>query len=204
MCIDTDGNLLQALTPENESNPQLRRAQYQALDNGLSGKIACELVQRKIEAQLVTLKKHPELPLQERVVEIIETALKYFYLNPVPKRYHDVEFLMQVEATVANVYFEALSEMPIKWEKTIAPPCPSLPHVYGICFARGMVLLDSRKERSHVKPSAFDYILVDTLDEALSVLADSNLEAKVLAGGQSLLPMLNMRLDTRKQEIRER
>ena len=45
-----------------------------------------------------------------------------------------------------------------------------------------------------MKPSAFDYIRVDTLDEALSVLANSNLEAKVLAGGQSLLPMLNMRL----------
>ena len=45
-----------------------------------------------------------------------------------------------------------------------------------------------------MKPSAFDYIRVDTLDEALSVLADSDLEANVLAGGQSLLPMLNMRL----------
>jgi len=45
-----------------------------------------------------------------------------------------------------------------------------------------------------MKPSAFDYIRVDTLDEALSVLADGDLEAKVLAGGQSLLPILNMRL----------
>src|SRR2546423_12117334 len=45
-----------------------------------------------------------------------------------------------------------------------------------------------------MKPSAFDYIRVETLDEALSVLADSNLEAKILAGGQSLLPILNMRL----------
>ena len=45
-----------------------------------------------------------------------------------------------------------------------------------------------------MKPPAFDYIRVDTLDEALSVLADGDLEAKVLAGGQSLLPILNMRL----------
>jgi CO/xanthine dehydrogenase FAD-binding subunit len=45
-----------------------------------------------------------------------------------------------------------------------------------------------------MKPSAFDYIRVETLDEALSVLADSDLEAKILAGGQSLLPILNMRL----------
>ena len=45
-----------------------------------------------------------------------------------------------------------------------------------------------------MKPSAFDYIRVDTLDEALSLIGDAALEAKVLAGGQSLLPMLNMRL----------
>ena len=45
-----------------------------------------------------------------------------------------------------------------------------------------------------MKPSAFDYIRADTLDEALSVLADGELEAKILAGGQSLLPLMNMRL----------
>jgi 2-furoyl-CoA dehydrogenase FAD binding subunit len=45
-----------------------------------------------------------------------------------------------------------------------------------------------------VKPAAFEYIRVDTVEEALSVLSESDLEAKVLAGGQSLLPLLNMRL----------
>jgi 2-furoyl-CoA dehydrogenase FAD binding subunit len=45
-----------------------------------------------------------------------------------------------------------------------------------------------------MKPAAFDYIRVDALDEALEVLADPDLEAKVLAGGQSLIPMMNMRL----------
>jgi carbon-monoxide dehydrogenase medium subunit/2-furoyl-CoA dehydrogenase FAD binding subunit len=45
-----------------------------------------------------------------------------------------------------------------------------------------------------MKPCAFDYIRVDTLDEALSVLADVNLDGKILAGGQSLMPLLNMRL----------
>jgi 2-furoyl-CoA dehydrogenase FAD binding subunit len=45
-----------------------------------------------------------------------------------------------------------------------------------------------------MKPSAFEYIRVETLDEALSVLADTELGAKILAGGQSLVPMLNMRL----------
>jgi CO/xanthine dehydrogenase FAD-binding subunit len=45
-----------------------------------------------------------------------------------------------------------------------------------------------------MKPAAFDYIRVDSLDEALEVLADRDLDAKVLAGGQSPIPMMNMRL----------
>ena|SRR5438067_12182345 len=45
-----------------------------------------------------------------------------------------------------------------------------------------------------MKPCAFDYVRVDTLDEALSVLADVNFDGKILAGGQSLMPLLNMRL----------
>ena len=45
-----------------------------------------------------------------------------------------------------------------------------------------------------MKPSAFDYVRVETLDEVFEVLAESGPEAKILAGGQSLLPMMNMRL----------
>jgi carbon-monoxide dehydrogenase medium subunit len=45
-----------------------------------------------------------------------------------------------------------------------------------------------------VKPSAFAYSAPESLDEALAVLADADGDAKVLAGGQSLLPILNMRL----------
>ena len=45
-----------------------------------------------------------------------------------------------------------------------------------------------------MKPAPFDYVRAETLDEALEVLAREGGEARVLAGGQSLLPMLNMRL----------
>ena len=45
-----------------------------------------------------------------------------------------------------------------------------------------------------MKPAAFDYVRAETLDEALDVLAREGGEARILAGGQSLLPMLNMRL----------
>jgi carbon-monoxide dehydrogenase medium subunit len=43
-------------------------------------------------------------------------------------------------------------------------------------------------------PPAFDYARPATVDEAVRALADAGEEAKVLAGGQSLLPLLRLRL----------
>ncbi|MEO6501640.1 MAG: xanthine dehydrogenase family protein subunit M [Jatrophihabitantaceae bacterium] len=45
-----------------------------------------------------------------------------------------------------------------------------------------------------MKPPAFDYSRPESLDEALGLLAEFGPDAKVLAGGQSLLPLLSMRL----------
>jgi len=45
-----------------------------------------------------------------------------------------------------------------------------------------------------VKPAAFEYHAPRTVDEALALLDAHGDEAKVLAGGQSLVPMMNMRL----------
>ena len=45
-----------------------------------------------------------------------------------------------------------------------------------------------------MKPSPFAYSAPESLEEALSVLARVGGDGKVLAGGQSLLPILNMRL----------
>ena len=45
-----------------------------------------------------------------------------------------------------------------------------------------------------MKPSAFAYAAPSSLEEALDVLAQAGGDAKVLAGGQSLVPILNMRL----------
>src|SRR2546425_9081936 len=45
-----------------------------------------------------------------------------------------------------------------------------------------------------MKPSRFQYCAPDMLDEALALLDQCGGEAKVLAGGQSLIPLLNMRL----------
>ena len=45
-----------------------------------------------------------------------------------------------------------------------------------------------------MKPAAFDYVRAEAAAEALQVLHAEGANARVLAGGQSLLPMLNMRL----------
>jgi len=45
-----------------------------------------------------------------------------------------------------------------------------------------------------VKPAAFDYHRVDRIEDALERLAELGEDAKVLAGGQSLVPMMNFRL----------
>jgi 2-furoyl-CoA dehydrogenase FAD binding subunit len=45
-----------------------------------------------------------------------------------------------------------------------------------------------------MKPRPFDYVRPDTVEEALALLAEHGEDARILAGGQSLLPMLNLRL----------
>jgi aerobic carbon-monoxide dehydrogenase medium subunit len=45
-----------------------------------------------------------------------------------------------------------------------------------------------------VIPAEFDYVAPDTLDEALSALSQGGEDAKLLAGGHSLLPLMKLRL----------
>jgi 2-furoyl-CoA dehydrogenase FAD binding subunit len=45
-----------------------------------------------------------------------------------------------------------------------------------------------------MKPAPFDYVRAETLDEALTVLAAEGGDARIIAGGQSLMAMLNTRL----------
>ena len=45
-----------------------------------------------------------------------------------------------------------------------------------------------------MKPPLFDYYAPENLDEALALLDKFGGDARVLAGGQSLVPLMNMRL----------
>lgn len=50
-------------------------------------------------------------------------------------------------------------------------------------------------------PASFDYLAPTSVDEALAALAEHGDDAKVLAGGQSLLPVLRMRLNAPEKVI---
>ena len=43
-------------------------------------------------------------------------------------------------------------------------------------------------------PAEFDYVRPGSLDEALTALRDGGEDAKILAGGHSLLPLMKLRL----------
>ena len=45
-----------------------------------------------------------------------------------------------------------------------------------------------------MKPAAFDYVRAESRDEALDVLAREGSDANILAGGQTLVPLLSMRI----------
>src|SRR5580704_8927457 len=45
-----------------------------------------------------------------------------------------------------------------------------------------------------MKPRPFDYVRPDTVAEVLALLVEHGDDARILAGGQSLVPMLNLRL----------
>src|SRR6185437_8170222 len=54
----------------------------------------------------------------------------------------------------------------------------------------------SPARRRQMKPAAFEYVRAASLEEALAALAKRQGEARALAGGQTLGPMLNLRLAT--------
>jgi carbon-monoxide dehydrogenase medium subunit len=50
-------------------------------------------------------------------------------------------------------------------------------------------------------PRAFDYVVADSIDEAISMLSACGEDAKLLAGGQSLIPLMKLRLASPRRLI---
>ena len=53
---------------------------------------------------------------------------------------------------------------------------------------------DGARPLAVMKPAAFEYVVANSIEQAVAVLAQAGGDAKILAGGQSLVPMLNFRL----------
>ena len=69
------------------------------------------------------------------------------------------------------------------------------PAQFGSSMIReGCMATDRYQGRDPVKPPPFEYVRVSSVDEAVAQLAELGDEAKVLAGGQSLVPLLSLRL----------
>lgn len=54
--------------------------------------------------------------------------------------------------------------------------------------------MTGKGERTTMKPAPFTHLAPDTLPDAVQMLSDHAPDARVLAGGQSLVPMMNFRL----------
>jgi CO/xanthine dehydrogenase FAD-binding subunit len=52
-----------------------------------------------------------------------------------------------------------------------------------------------------VFPSSFDYVLAESVDHAVAVKAEGGDDTRVLAGGQSLIPMMKTRLAAPAQPV---
>ena len=90
---------------------------------------------------------------------------------------------MTVPAVIANAVSDALA--PLGISITELPMTPSRLHA---------LIQAARPGGRRVKPPRFEYHAPTTIDEAVALLARYGGEAKVLAGGQSLVPLLNFRL----------
>ena len=88
---------------------------------------------------------------------------------------------MSTPACVANAIADALGV-----EEVILPATPRRIHA--------MMTATRRTAAQAMKPRPFDYARPETVDEAMALLAEYGDDARVLAGGQSLVPMLNLRL----------
>ena len=114
------------------------------------------------------------------VVNAVVDALRPFGVNDVRMPCTPERIWKAIHATTAP-------------SPAVAPP-KAPPHHTSTRRTRPTAGLDRTGERP-VIPAQFDYLAPTTVEEALAALAEDGDDAKVIAGGQSLLPVLRMRLN---------
>src|SRR5882724_3595168 len=73
-------------------------------------------------------------------------------------------------------------------------PATKLCPPYGSTRPAHALACSTEEPQDSMKPAAFEYVVADSVEMAVAALAEAGGEAKIIAGGQSLVPMLNFRL----------
>ena len=94
-------------------------------------------------------------------------------------------------AAVSNAVVDALRPLGVTYVQM--PLTPNL-RVGGDPGGRRPSPRRSERGRCAVIPAEFDYVAPTSLDEALSALREGGEDAKLLAGGHSLIPLMRLRL----------
>jgi CRISPR-associated endonuclease Cas1 len=124
--LDRDGGVLATLTPEAKEDVTLRRRQYLAASTGQDVMIARELVRRKLQGQLRTLRTHLALPGAEHAAQVLDDALSWLELPTPPQWLETLAMLRTYEGRAAGAYFAAWVGLPLRWAKADARRVP--PH----------------------------------------------------------------------------
>src|SRR6476619_5949626 len=91
--------------------------------------------------------------------------------------------------------------MRLRRSASTTSPCPRRPLACGP-RSRGRAADDHRSpflrcsEECSMIPAAFEYVRVDSVDAAIAALTEHGDDAKLLAGGMSLIPLMKLRLAT--------
>jgi len=166
MMLDGHGNLMIALSPENEDDASLRRRQYGARDTGLDVLIAREIVKIKTKEQIAVLKALPSHPLGEGRTTIIsgqKVILKakgeVAYGDLIWKRLEDglaelsrmreISDMRILEGRMAMAYWGLFVGIPINWKSSDRKKVP--PHWHRVT-ERLSPLSDNRTAQHAMNP----------------------------------------------------
>jgi CRISPR-associated endonuclease Cas1 len=73
------------------------------------------LVRRKLVAQRATIEAHPELPDQDRALDVLTMALSWLSLPEPPPWLASMELVRTYEGRAARAYFAAWTGLPLRW-----------------------------------------------------------------------------------------
>ena len=123
--LNRDGLSMGVLTPQTRATIELRRCQYQLGSMGRAT-IARWFIKQKLQGQASTLRRHSYLPRAEQAIEHIRQSLASIDQPELPPWAHDIVGLIGFEGRLAEVYFQAWIDQPLKWVKADAKRVP--PH----------------------------------------------------------------------------